>query len=429
MRPAPQPGDDAGCGILHVDMDAFYASVVLRDHPELRRAPVVVAGGGDRGVVLCATYPARRSGVGAGMPTARARRLCPDLVVVRPDFAAFAEVSTAVFALFESVTPHVEPLSQEEAFLDVRGARRTATPLELAGRLRERVWREQRITCSVGIAATRPVAKLASRRAKPDGVAVIAPDRVREVLDPLDVGDLWGVGPATRARLAQIGLETVGDVRAAPVDLLRSRLGDSAGRHVHALVRGDDTARSSPGFVRRERPRSIGADRTLGRDLGDRDAVLAEALRLTVEVTSRLRRAGLAARTVGLRLRYPDFTTVSRSRTLVEPTTTTREATRRSSPCTTRSGAGRGTRGRCASSGCGSRSSWTPGRGSSCASASPSTGGATRTARWTGCVSASAARWSPRPPSCGAATGPREAGAAGRGPIHRVRLPRSPPAA
>ncbi|MDF9717798.1 DNA polymerase IV [Nocardioides sp. ChNu-153] len=306
-------------------MDAFYASVVLRDHPELRRAPVVVAGGGDRGVVLCATYPARRSGVGAGMPTARARRLCPDLVVVRPDFAAFAEVSTAVFALFESVTPHVEPLSQEEAFLDVRGARRTATPLELASRLRERVRDEQRITCSVGIAATRPVAKLASRRAKPDGVAVIAPDCVREVLDPLDVGDLWGVGPATRARLAQIGLETVGDVRAASVDLLRSRLGDAAGRHVHALVRGVDTARASPGFVRRERPRSIGADRTLGRDLGERDVVLAEVLRLTVEVTSRLRRAGLAARTVGLRLRYPDFTTVSRSRTLVEPTTTTRE--------------------------------------------------------------------------------------------------------
>lgn len=320
----------ADCTVLHVDMDAFYASVVLREHPELTGRPVVVAGAGSRGVVLCATYPARARGVRSGTPTAMARSVCPDLVVVPPDYAAFAAVSSSIFEVFDTITPQVEPLSQEEAFLHVGGARRTATPLELARSVRRRIWESQQITCSVGVAATRPVAKLASRLCKPDGLLVIPPSRVRAVLDPLDVGELWGIGPATRTRLEKIGVVTIADVRALGLDLLTATFGRSGAHHLAALVRGEEAGRLHQAFRRAESraqpTRSVGADRTQDRDLVDRAEVLTQLLHLTVEVMARVRRGGLQARSIALRLRYPDLTTVTRSRTFAEPVLTTSEA-------------------------------------------------------------------------------------------------------
>lgn len=325
-RAVPAVGGEDACTILHVDMDAFYASVVLRDHPELRSRPVVVAGGNERGVILCATYPARAHGVRSAMPVARARRLCPDLVVVSPDFGAFAQVSTSVLDAFARVTPEVEALSQEEAFLDVRGSRRHAgTPRAIAERLRAEIHDEQRITCSVGMAATRSVAKLASRRAKPDGIAAIPPEAVTRILAPLDAGDLWGVGEKTRERLRSLGLVTVGDVAAMPLAALQGSLGRAAGAHVHALALGRDPGGPSPKFAPHDRARSMGADRTLEADLASYDAVLVELLRLTVKVTSRLRRAHQSATTVSMRLRYPDRTTITRSHTLPEPSDVTHD--------------------------------------------------------------------------------------------------------
>ncbi|GAB3088648.1 DNA polymerase IV [Nocardioides zeae] len=313
------------CPVLHVDMDAFYASVVLRGRPELAGVPVVVAGGGDRGVILCATYPARRRGITSGTPTAQARRRCPELVVVPPDFAAFAEASGAVFEAFASVTPEVEPLSQEEAFLHVGGARRTGTPRALGETVRARVVERVGITCSVGVAATRSVAKLASRRAKPDGLVVVPPTEVRAFLDPLDVGELWGVGPSTRARLERMGVTTVADARRLPLELLQAALGRAGGAQVHALLRGAEGGRLHAAFRPQERQRSIGSDRTLARDVGDAEELHGVLLGLTLGVTARARRAGLVASTVAVRVRYPDFTTVSRARTLAEPTATTRD--------------------------------------------------------------------------------------------------------
>lgn len=313
------------CPVLHVDMDAFYASVVLRGRPELAGLPVVVAGGGDRGVVLCATYPARRRGVASGTPTAQARRRCPDLVVVPPDFPAFAAASAAVFETFSTVTPEVEPLSQEEAFLHVGGARRTATPRALGEVLRARVVERVGITCSVGVAATRSVAKLASRRAKPDGLVVVPPAEVRGFLDPLDVGELWGVGPSTRARLERMGVTTVADARRLPLELLQAGLGRAGGAQVHALLRGAEGGRLHAAFRPQDRQRSIGSDRTLARDVVDAEELRGVLLGLTLGVTARARRADLVASTVTVRVRYPDFTTVSRARTLAEPTATTRD--------------------------------------------------------------------------------------------------------
>ena len=204
------------CPVLHVDMDAFYASVATRDRPDLAGVPVIV-GGGSRGVVLSADYLARTYGVRSAMPMTRARRRCPSAVVIAPDFETFSEVSTSVIEAFRRVTPLVEVLSLDEAFLDVRGAaRRLGTPLQIAEQLRAAIHDEQGITCSVGVAASVSVAKLASRRAKPDGVLVVPPDRVTEFLHPLDVGELWGVGEKTRALLHRLGLVTVGDVARTP---------------------------------------------------------------------------------------------------------------------------------------------------------------------------------------------------------------------
>ncbi|WP_244927575.1 DNA polymerase IV [Nocardioides sp. W7] len=318
--------------ILHVDMDAFYASVVTRDRPDLQDRPVIV-GGGHRGVVLSASYQARAFGVRSGMPGAEARRRCPQAVTLAPDFHAFSTVSRAVMETFRRVTPLVEVVSLDEAFLDVRGSvRRLGPPDAIAEQLRSRIHDEQGITCSVGLAASLSVAKLASRRAKPDGVLVIPPEGVADYLHPLDVGELYGVGASTRAALRRLGLQTVGDVARMPLEVLQHHLGPSSGTHLMALAWGSDrrevVARNAAGFGLGEPDRSMGAQETFVRDSADRGFVLRQLLRLAARVCRRMRAAGKVGRTVAITVRYADFRTLNRSRTLFEPTDVTQEVYR-----------------------------------------------------------------------------------------------------
>ena len=329
----PDPSWD--CPVLHVDMDAFYASVAVRERPDLAGVPVVV-GGGSRGVVLSADYAARHYGVRSGMPMTRARRLCPRAVVVAPDFETFGQVSTSVMEAFRRVTPLVEVLSLDEAFLDVRGAaRRLGSPLQVAEQLRATVHDEQGITCSVGVAAAPSVAKLASRRAKPDGVVVVPPAQVADFLHPLDVGELWGVGEKTAAMLHRLGLLTVGDLARTPPRTLQRALGHHLGRHLHELAHGADrrpiatrNQAAFGGFGTAEPEHSMGAQETFGRDTDDRELIVREILRLAAKVSRRMRVAGVAGRTVTLTVRFADFTTITRSRTLPEATDVTVEVHR-----------------------------------------------------------------------------------------------------
>ncbi|WP_300642383.1 DNA polymerase IV [Nocardioides sp.] len=317
--------------ILHVDMDAFYASVATRDCPDLQQVPVIV-GGGHRGVVLSANYLAREHGVRSGMPSARARRLCPQAVTISPDHEVFGTVSAAVVETFRRVTPLVEVVSLDEAFLDVRGSvRRWGPPEQIAEDLRATIHDEQGITCSVGVAASISVAKLASRRAKPDGVVVVPPERVTTFLHPLDVGELYGVGEKTRAMLHRLGLVTVGDVAHTPSRTLQRAVGQALGRHLHELAWGLDrrevVARRAPAFGLGggDPDKSMGAQETFGRDVDDREVVLRELLALTAKVAHRMRVAGVAGRTVTLTVRFADFTTLTRSRTREEATDVTQE--------------------------------------------------------------------------------------------------------
>jgi DNA polymerase IV len=304
-------------------MDAFYALVEIRSRPELRGRPVVVGGGPERGVVLSASYEARAHGVRSAMPSARAHRLCPQAVFLPPDFAAYSEVSRAVMEVFRSVTPLVQPLSLDEAFLDVSGALRRlgATPLEIAASIREQVAASQEITCSVGIASTMFVAKLASRVAKPDGVHLVPADGVRAFLDPLPVGALWGVGARTEEVLARHGIATVGDVAAAGLATMRRAVGEAHAVHLFALARGVDERRVDP----HGREKSAGAEETFARDLVERAVLRRELLRLADRTGRMLRRRAVRARTVALKVRFDDFTTITRSRTLPAPTDLARE--------------------------------------------------------------------------------------------------------
>jgi DNA polymerase-4 len=313
------------CPVLHVDMDAFYASVAIRDRPELQSVPVVV-GGGYRGVVLSANYRARAYGVHSAMPMTRARRLCPNAVVVPPSFETFEVVSRSVMETFRQVTPLVEVVSLDEAFLDVSGSlRRLGSPYSIAEHLRARIHDEQGITCSVGMSATVAVAKLASRRAKPDGIVVVPPSAVTTFLHPLDVGELWGVGEKTADLLHRLGLRTVGDVAHTPETTLQRAVGVGMARQLHQLAWGKDrrvvTARRGPD----DRGVSIGADETFSRDTDDRSVLLREILRLSAKVAARMRTAQVAGRTVTLKVRFADFTTITRSRTRGEATDVTQE--------------------------------------------------------------------------------------------------------
>jgi len=314
--------DDEGCSILHVDMDAFYALASLLSRPELKGTPVIIAGGGNRGVVLSATYEARAFGVAAAMPIARARRLCPQATIVAPDYARYERISRAVMAVFASVTPIVEPLSLDEAFLDVSGARRRlGTPRQIAQQIRDTIADEQGITCSVGVASTKFIAKLASGLAKPDGLLVVPETEVIGLLHQLPVCALWGVGDRTEEALQRLGLHTVADIAHTPVDTLRRALGDNAGSALYALAWGRDTRSVVP----THRERSIGADETFPFDVDDPAYIHRELLKLSNRTAARVRAAGMVGRTISIKVRFSDFTTITRSRTLRDPTDVSRD--------------------------------------------------------------------------------------------------------
>jgi DNA polymerase IV len=313
--------DDTGCHILHVDMDAFYASVELRDQPGLRGRPVVVGGLGARGVVLSATYEARAFGVRSAMPVGRARRLCPQAVFLPPRHRLYGEVSREVMAVFRAVTPEVEPLSLDEAFLDVSGARRRlGAPRAIAELIRKEVREQQSITCSVGVAPVKFVAKIASARCKPDGLLVVPADGLLDFLHPLPVSALWGVGERAEEVLTRLGLRTVGDIAHVPEATLSRELG-AAGAHLHALARGKDERPVTP----KREEKSVGAEETFPVDVDDPDVIRKELLRLSGRTAHALRAAGCVARTVTVKLRLATFKTITRSRTLPEPTDVARE--------------------------------------------------------------------------------------------------------
>jgi DNA polymerase-4 len=304
--------DDTGCSILHVDMDAFFASVEIRRNPQLRNRPVVV-GGGVRGVVAAASYEARRYGIRSAMPMSQALRMCRNLVVIPPDRAAYSQASAQVMAILRNMTPLVEPLSLDEAFLDVGGALRVhGTPTTIARSIRARVADELGLTCSVGVAATKFVAKLASARCKPDGMLVVPRDRTLEFLHPLPVTVLWGVGASTAAALRRLGVRTVADLAATPIDTLQRAVGAAAAAHLAELAAGVDPRPVRPD----DTEKSISADHTTETDLVSAQQVSRELLRLSEEVGRRVRSRGLAARTVGIKIRFADFTTVTRVRSL-----------------------------------------------------------------------------------------------------------------
>jgi len=321
-REGGQAPDDEGCSILHVDMDAFYALASLLSRPELKGTPVIIAGGGNRGVVLSATYEARTFGVASAMPIARARRLCPQATVVAPDYARYERISRAVMAVFASVTPIVEPLSLDEAFLDVSGARRRlGSPRQIAQRIRDTIADEQGITCSVGVATNKFIAKLASGLAKPDGLLVVPEAEVVGFLHQLPVGALWGVGDRTEEALQRLGLHTVADIAHTPLDTLRRALGDNAGPALYALAWGRD---SRP-VTSTRRERSIGADETFSFDVDDPAYIHRELLKLSDRTAARVRAAGMVGRTISIKVRFSDFTTITRSRTLRDPTDVSRD--------------------------------------------------------------------------------------------------------
>ena len=322
QRDASHPPDDTGCTVLHVDMDAFYASASLLSRPELVGTPVIIGGGGNRGVVLSATYEARAFGVASAMPMSRARRLCPQATVIGPDHALYSRISAAVMATFETITPIVEPLSLDEAFLDVAGAvRRLGRPTLIGQLLRDTIHDEQGITCSVGVAPTKFVAKLASGLAKPDGMVVVPRDEVVAFVQQLPVGALWGVGDKTEETLVRLGLHTVADIAHTPLDTLRRALGDTAGPHLHDLAWGRDARSVEP--VRRER--SIGSDETFEFDVDDPAYIHRQLLKLSDRTAARVRSAAMVGRTVTIKVRFADFTTITRSKTLRDPTDVSRD--------------------------------------------------------------------------------------------------------
>jgi DNA polymerase-4 len=315
--------------ILHVDMDAFFVSVELRRRPELRGQPVVVGGTGPRGVVAAASYEARRYGVHSAMPGAIARRLCPNAVFLPGDHELYSAVSREVHEIFHEATPIVEPLALDEAFLDVTGSLRLLGEGVVIGRyLRERVLTELDLSCSVGVAPNKFLAKLASVSAKPrasaagveagPGVFEVARGEELAFLHPLAVQRLWGVGPATLERLQRLGITTVGDLAALGEDTLVRAVGKASGRHLAALAMGVDDRPVEP-----ERAmKSIGHEETFARDLHDHAELHTELVRLTDAVASRLRAGSTGARTVTLKVRFAGFVTITRSVTLPAPVAT-----------------------------------------------------------------------------------------------------------
>ena len=302
--------------ILHLDLDAFYASVEQLDRPELRGRPVVVAGPSRRGVVCAASYEARRFGVRSAMPTARALKLCPDGVFLPPRFPRYHELSDRVFEIFRGVTPLVEPLSLDEAFLDVTAsAALHGSGAEIARTLKRRVKEETGLTVSAGVAEVKLAAKIASDLGKPDGLVVVPPGGVAAFLEPLPVGRLWGVGKVTEAALRELRCATIGDLARAPAALVASRLGRH-GAELQALARGEDPRE----VIADEEARSVGAEETFEEDVTGAEGLLARILEQSERVARRLREHGLAGRTVTLKVKYSDFRQVTRRTTLAAPT-------------------------------------------------------------------------------------------------------------
>ena len=308
--------------ILHVDMDAFFVEVERLDDPTLVGIPVVVGGDAARGVVASASYEARRHGVRSAMPMGMAKRICPSLRVVPPRHNRYHEMSVQVFELFRDVTPLVQGLSLDEAFLDVSGLRhRHATGAEIASIIRSQIRGRLALPASVGVSTTMFLSKLASQRAKPDGVFVVSAGQEKAFLSELPVQDLWGVGAATQASLTQLGVETVGELAAVPEATLRRRVGDSVGVHLRQLALGRDERSVTPDGG----AKSLSAEQTYGSDISGIDTITAELLRHSDRVGYRLRRAGLAGRTVSIKVRFSDFETVSRSVTLESATDVARD--------------------------------------------------------------------------------------------------------
>jgi DNA polymerase-4 len=302
---------------LHVDLDAFFAAVEQLDDPTLRGRPVIVGGLGNRGVVSTASYEARVFGVHSAMPMARARKACPHATFLAPRGKRYAEKSAEVMAILETVTPLVEQLGIDEAFLDVAGARRLlGTPAEIAALVRRRVLDATGLTISIGVASTKFLAKLCSDLAKPDGVLLIEPGTERAFLAPLPASRLWGVGPATLRKLDRMGVRTIGDVANLDEHLLTGALGSSLGGHLHALARNDDTRE----IVVDRAAKSIGAEETYATDLKTRDECERELVRLADRTCERVRHSELVARTLTLKVRFGDFETRTRARTLPEAT-------------------------------------------------------------------------------------------------------------
>lgn len=307
--------------ILHVDMDAFYASVAELDHPELRGKPVVV-GAGVRGVVLSANYAARKFGIRAAMPVGRAQRMAPQAIFVAPEHHRYAEISERVMAIFGDITPLVEPISLDEAFLDITGALRLlGSPREIATRIRARVHEEEGITCSVGIAPNKFLAKLASQQCKPNGLLEIEEEKIIDFLHPLPASAMWGVGPKTGEALARLGLHTIGDIAHTPRNTLIRALGDATGSSLYELAWGNDFR-----SVEVDEPdKSISAAETFAYDLDNPEEILREFLRLTEKAASRLRERNLFAKTISIKVRFSDFSTINRSKTLSQPIDSTHD--------------------------------------------------------------------------------------------------------
>jgi len=311
------PVDDSTATVLHVDMDAFFASVELLERPDLRGRPVIVAHDSARSVVTAATYEARKFGVNSAMPLALAKRRCPQAIVLEPHFERYSHYSGIVMSICDDLTPRVERLGIDEAFLDVAGARAAiGSPVEVATILRARVLADTGLICSVGAAATKFVAKLASSRAKPNGLLVIPRDETVAFLHPLPISALWGVGGKTEEHLQRLGLRTVGQLAETPVAVLTRSIGPAAAAKLHDLAWGID-----PRTVQtRAEEKSVGHEVTFETDVVDPQIVRREILRLSGMVAQRLRRAQLTGRTVVLKLRFGDFSTITRSRTLPDAT-------------------------------------------------------------------------------------------------------------
>ena len=307
--------------ILHVDMDAFYASVEERDDPKLKGKAVVV-GMGKRGVVSAANYEARKFGIRAAMPIYKAKALAPHAVFIAPNMARYTEVSEQVMAIFRDVTPYVEPISLDEAFLDVTGARRLlGSGQEIADQIRKRVEKDLGITCSVGIAHNKFIAKIASGHCKPNGVLEVDPEKMLEFLHPLAANEIWGVGPKTNEQLEKMGLFTIADIANTPRSTLIRVLGQASGASLYELAWGRDYR----DVITEHIEKSISASQTFDVDLYQQEEILKEFLRLTEKSADRMRGKGLATNTISIKVRFTDFKTISRSKTLDLPTTGTQE--------------------------------------------------------------------------------------------------------